>query len=354
MVVVLFGVARVAYAAQPPQGISWKEDIQSGKTEAGSRKVPIMMYVAGDNANTETLSKTMQDTRVIRMLRHFVCVFVSQSYNLQKFQMSYVPWIGATPQTTHTPPILIFGDPAGNPRQEYRIEGKGLGPDELLAHLEKVLKALAPEEAKMATDESLKSMTFEEYLKRLKISLDFLKDNLSVDMLVQFQEEVKSALQVCEYLKQKLGKLKNGDDKTRATDSLKAIQNYLQKLAKFKGKEKEKEEYEGYIKKAHEYFDDLSRMIATIESVKETVTVKALPNSAKVSAGEQIKSDIEKLEGVLDVSFEVTDETVEVQKVKHKVIVFRITCEKGKDIKQEIERILAKHGYKANWTQQGK
>ncbi|MCX7704475.1 MAG: hypothetical protein N2234_10355 [Planctomycetota bacterium] len=344
----------VLYAHPPPKGIDWKDEIQAGKTEASSRKVPIMMYVAGDNANSEALSQSMQDPKVVRMLRHFACVFVSQSHNLQKFQQSYVPWIGATPQTTHTPPVLIFGDPAGNPRQEYRVEGKSLKVEELLAHLEKVLRSLAPEEAKLATEESLKTMTLLEHCKRLELSLEFLEKNLSAEMLVQFQEEIRSALHTLDSLEGKLKRLKGGDAKVKAIEKLKELEKTFQKLSKYKGTEKEKKEYDNYIKKAREHFDSLVEIVKRVEGDKEVMCFKAVPRSKKVSREEEVKSALEKIEKVIEVSFERTEETVDVEGEKKRVSIFRVTCEKGKVSRSEIAQVLDKCGYEVRWVEEEK
>jgi len=339
----------IAFAHNPPPGIDWKEDLPSGKTEAASRKLPIMMYVADDNAGSTTMSASLQDPKVTRMLRHFVCVFVSKSYKLPNFQRSYVPWIAATPQTTFSAPLLIFGDASGNAKQEYRIDGKSLGAAELLAHLEKVLRALAPDEAKKATGQGLKSMNLGEFCERLDISVTFLESNLVKEKLTLFMQELESALETCKYLKPKLRKIKDKETQKKATAHFKELESYLKKLAKYRGKEKDTEKYEGYLKKAREALDGLTEEIKNIKIETDTLSCRAVPRNKKPSAHEDLKTELEKLDFVVEVSLEETDETVKVQGEEFTITVFTITCEKGKASRVKMERVFKKFGYLPKW-----
>jgi hypothetical protein len=346
--------ASVALAHSPPPGIDWKEDLPAGKLEAASRKLPIMMYVADDNAGSKAMTASLQDPKVTRMLRHFVCVFVSRSHKLPNFQRSYVPWIAATPQTTFQPPLLVFGDSAGNAKQEYRIEGKSLGATELLAHLEKVLKALAPDEAKKATGQGLKSMNLGEFCERLDISVTFLENNLVKEKLILFLQEVSSALETCKYLKPKLRKIKDKEKRKEATGHFKKLENSLKKLAKYRGKEKDDEKYEGYLKEAREALESLATAVKSIKIETDTLTCRAVPRNKKPSSQDDLKSELEKLDYVTKVSLEETEETVKVQGEEFKITVFTITCEKGKASKSKIERLFKKSGYLAKWKKADK
>lgn len=352
VLVLLFAVASIAQGASPPPGIDWKEDLQSGKAAGAARKTAIMMFVADDGAASTALAKSMQDPKVMRMLRHFVCVFVSRSYNLQKFQQSYVPWIAATPQTTFQPPLLVFGGPDGNARQEYRISGKSLKPAELLLHLEKVLRALAPNEAKTATSAGLKSMTLAEYCARLDHSVSFLEANLTREKLALFMQEVQSALDTCKFLKAKLRRMKDKAKQAQANKHSKDLEKYLKKLARYRGKEKEQEKYEGYLEKTREALNGVTTAVENQVIETELLNCKAVPRSKKPGSLDALKSDLEKLDCVVEVSYEETDETVKVQGEEFKIAVFAVNFEKGKVKKFDVEKTFKKHNYRAKWVKE--
>ncbi len=354
VIILLLGAASAAFAQSPPPGIDWKEDLPTGKQEAAARKLPIIMYVADNNANSQTISASLQDPKVTRMLRHFVCVYVARNYKLPNFQRSYVPWIAATPQTTHQSPLLIFGDAAGNAKQEYRIEGKSLGAKELLSHLEKVLRALAPDEAKKATGAGLKSMDLGEFCERLDISVTFLKNNLVKEKVALFLQEVESALETCKYLKLKLRKIKDSKQQKDATEHFKKFESSLKKLAKFRGKEKENAQFEEYLKEAREALDGMAAVIKNIKLETDTLVCHAVPRDKKPSSHDDLKTELEKLDYVVEVSLEQTDETVKVQGEEFKVTAFTITCEKGKASKPKLERLFRKYGYLAKWKKEDK
>lgn len=347
-------LTQAAFAHNPPPGIDWKEDLPSGKTEAAAKKLPIMMYVADDNANSTTMSQSLQDPKVTRMLRHFVCVFVSRSYKLPNFQRSYVPWIGATPQTTHSAPLLIFGDASGNANQDYRVEGKSLGAAELLVHLEKVLKVLAPDAAKNATGEGLRSMSLGEFCQRLDASVTFLENNLVPEKLTLFLQEVKSALETCKFLKPKLRKIKDKPLQTQALGHHKELEKHLKDLASYRGREKEQEKFEALVAKAREALTEMTSAIGDIKIETETLTCRAEPRSTKPGSREELQAELEKLDYVQSISIEETSETVKVRGEELAVAVFAITCEKGKASRSELERLFRKHGYNAKWLKPDK
>lgn len=347
--VMLVLIASGAYALNPPKGVAWRDDLQTGKAEAAARRVPIMMYVAGDDPNSTTTSQSLQDPKIIRMLRNFACVFISKSHNQQKYQASYVPWIGVTPQTTHSPPVLIFGDPAGKVHQEYRKEGKPLKPAEVLAHLEKVLRSLAPKKARALRGETLKTMTLPEYCKRIEGSQAFIEESLSPEKVALVRMEAGAGLDTCKYLKKKLNKIKDKKKKAEAFKYSRILEKYLKKLVKYKGREKDQDKYEEYVEKAREALDDLKSVIESIKVETETLKYKAVPRRKGAGADDALRSDLEKLGHVTQVTFEKTEESAKVDGTELKVSVFTITCERDTVKKADIEKVFKKHGYEGLW-----
>jgi len=235
-------LSTVAYAqVSPPKGMTWKTTADEGKTEAAKRNVPILIFVGDAAGTSQQLSKNLEDASVIRLLNHFACVYLAKDYDKSKFQLSYVPWIGATPQTSHRPPVLIFGDSKGNPRAEFRVDGKPLSVSELTAHLHKVLTALAPAEGQKTKIETLEQSKFAELLKMLDDSMGILDTNLSESTLTAYKEELPWTGTIAKYAESKSSKeIKDKDAKKKASGLFGDLKKHLSALEKFKGKDPDK------------------------------------------------------------------------------------------------------------------
>lgn len=349
--VLLVVITSVAYSQSPPKGIDWKDNILAGGRDATSRHIPIMMFVAEDDAGTQAMSTNLEDPKVTSMLKHFACVFISRSRDEHAWRQAFVPWMVPNAAATYATPLLVFGDPQGKPRQEYRIEGGKLKVEELLKHLEKVLKELAPDEAKAIMAEELKALPLHEICKRLSDSVTFLEKNLSSETRVQFTEEVRSAIETCKFVKERLVELKDKEKQAQATERLKDLEKHLKELAKFTGKEKdkEKEKYGDYLKKAREAVDGLTSLIPVPPIEMETLVCKAIPLAKQVATVYELEYALKKIEFVKEVSFEKTNETFKVEEVEYKISVFTITYQKGKVKKEDIEKVFKEHYYEAKW-----
>lgn len=236
-----FLVASTAFAqVGPPKGMTWKTSAEEGKTEASKRSVPMLMYVGDAGGTSGTLTKSLEDAAVIRILNHFACVYVASAYDKPKFQSSYVPWIGATPQTTHRAPILIFGDSKGNPHPEFRSEGKPLTVSELTALLNKALSALAPAEGAKTKIETLEASKFSELVKMLDDSLGVLETNCADSTLTAFKEELSWTGNIVKYTETKSKDIKDKDAKKKASSQFADLKKILAALEKFKGKDADK------------------------------------------------------------------------------------------------------------------
>jgi hypothetical protein len=240
-VVSLF-VASAAYAqASPPKGITWKTTADEGKSEASKKNVPLLIYVGDASGTSQELNKSFEDAVVQRLLAHFACVYLARDYDKTKFQQSYVPWIGATPQTTHRAPVLIFGDSKGNPRAEFRVDGKPLSVSELTAHLNKVLTALAPAEGQRSKIETLEASKLSDLLALLDTSMGVLDTNLSDSGLNAFKEELPWTETICKYVETKSSKeVKDKDAKKKVSGLCADLKKSLASLEKFKGKDPDK------------------------------------------------------------------------------------------------------------------
>ncbi len=222
-----------------------------GKTEAAKRNVPLLIYVGDAGGTSQQLTKSFEDPAVVRILSHFACVYLAKDYDKSKFQLSYVPWIGATPQTSHRPPVLIFGDPKGNARAEFRVDGKPLTVNELSAHLNKVLAAIAPAEGQRSKIETLEAAKYADLLKMLGDSLGTLENNLSETSLTAFSEELQWAGNIVKYAESKLAKeIKDKDAKKKAAGLFGDLKKLHSQLAKFKGKDPDK--FKEHLSKARE------------------------------------------------------------------------------------------------------
>jgi len=232
--------AASAHAQTPPIGPLWKYTAADGKTEAASKSMPILIFVAGNDANSQTISKSFSDPAVVRLTKHFACVFLGKDYDKGKFQQSYVPWIGPTPQTSHSPPCLIFGDSQGNPRADLRSEGKGLSAADLAKHLQKALDLLAPEGSLKAKIERLEASKLAEIVKTLEESLTALDSKLSETTIEDYKTELDWASLVSKYVDPKQKEIKDKEARSAAAKALKDLKKALTDLGKFRGKDVDK------------------------------------------------------------------------------------------------------------------
>lgn len=230
----------LVWGQTPPVGPTWKRTAVEGKADASSKGVPILIFVAGSDPNSQTMSKSFEDTAVVRLTRHFACVFLSKDYDRTNFQQSYVPWIGPTPQTTHSPPCLIFGDAQGNPRAELRVEGKGFSPAELAKHLQKALDVLAPGQSVKAKIEALEAATLAGIVKTLNESLTTLEAKLTENTVDEFKEELAWASLVARYVEPKLKGIKDREARAEAGKALKDLKKAVSDLGRYRGKDTDK------------------------------------------------------------------------------------------------------------------
>jgi hypothetical protein len=347
--ILLVLLTSVAYSQTPPKGINWKNTIQSARTDATSRHIPIMMFVAQDDQGTIDMTTSLEEPEVTAMLKHFVCVFISRDHDPNSFWNAFVPWIVPHKRAQYRTPLLVFGDEKGRPFQEYRIEGVTPKPEELLKHLEKVLKALAPNEAKTVIAEKFKAMPLHEICKYLSDSISFLEKNLSSETQTQFVDEARASIETCKSLKDRLGELTDKEKQAQATERLKEIQKNLKELARFTGKEKEKEKFVECLKKAREAVDALTSLFPPLPIETETLMCKAIPTAQQVATIYELEYGLKQLKFVTKVSFEKTDEDFKVGNTGFKIAIFTITCDKNKMKKDEIEKVFQEHGYEAKW-----
>jgi hypothetical protein len=223
----------------PPKGVTWKNTLADGKKEAATRKMPILMFVGG-GANGATLAKNLEDPKIVEFLKYFVCVFVSRDYNLSNFQSSYVPWIGATPQTRFSPPCLIFGDKDGNAQQQFRLEGKAPSVNELIKHFEKVMQVLTPENSQKAKLKKLVKATAAEAVEFLAEPLEGIGEKLEEGDRDGVKEELKWAGTVLGYVEKKFKKIKDSKDRKKAAGLVKAMKRQFTLLKRSRGTDTER------------------------------------------------------------------------------------------------------------------
>jgi hypothetical protein len=225
---------------KPPTGSIWKDTLDAAKADGKRRGVPVLLYVAADDGTSKSMTQALEDVAAVRVLRHFACAFVSRDYDKPKFQAAYVPWIGKTADTTHRPPLLVFGDAQGTVKQEYRVEGKSLSTAEIAKHLEKVLAALAPAEMQLYRGGVLEKASLSDLVPLLEDSLDQIEGALAPERLVGFREETAWAGKIVKSAEGKLKELKEKEDRDAATARLKELKEQIGQLEKYKGKDDEK------------------------------------------------------------------------------------------------------------------
>jgi hypothetical protein len=210
--------------------MKWLDSAAAAGRDAASRGTPIFLVVVENDANARAITAVLEDAAVIRVLRHFSCAFLSRFRDRNMFEASYIPWIGATADTPFYAPALIFGEPGGKPRPEYRMEGKVPPASELIRHLERVLKDLAPAEAQKGRAAELGSATLQDLLARLADSCSFLADQARPDRATAFREEAAWAAQIASCLDGAGRKHKSRSVRRRAADNLGRIKRALDSL----------------------------------------------------------------------------------------------------------------------------
>lgn len=215
----------------PPKGHSWNDAIDAAKKDAESRGVPLLVYVGSDDVVSKSMHEAMEKPEIVSRLKHFACLFLSNKNDPTKFRAAYDPWVAPKGQSTPPKaPILSFGNPKGEVQAGYRVEGKKVTVEELAAHLNKVLVALAPAEAARAKIQSLEAASLPDVLQALRSSLDVLESNLSADGLAAYREEQAWSEQIVKTLEQKVKGNKE------ATADLKSLKKLVTGLDKFTGK----------------------------------------------------------------------------------------------------------------------
>jgi hypothetical protein len=250
---------------KPPKGTNWKDTLDAAKSDASSRKAPIFLYSYDKGYDDAVkLNQALEDPKVVAVLKVFSCCFLSRDYNFDKFQHSYIPWIGSSASAQYTPPLMVFGDSKGNAAQEFRVEGKSMDTDQLLEHLFKVLNKLAPDKVENARYEVLLLNTLAELQKKLEDSLKTLDDNLSADKVNVFQDELKNTDLYFRVYSAKVEGLKDKKARTEAWKHIGEMKKLLEKLPKFKGKDIPN--FKANLDKAKE---SLAAAAKALEGVKE-------------------------------------------------------------------------------------
>lgn len=222
--------------AKPPKGAVWKTSVAEGKAEARKRGVPMIVFVAAEDGS-QSLCDTLADAGVVRMLKHFSCVYLSKGYNRSEFQSNYAPWVAKTTADSHRPPLLVFGTPGGEVAADHRSEGRSPGADDLVKHLDQALKALAPAEHSKAKGETLSKATLAEHGDFLEDAADRIEDSLAPDTVAALSEELAWALRVVKSAEGKLASVKDKPTREAAAARLKDVKARLGELAKYKGKD---------------------------------------------------------------------------------------------------------------------
>lgn len=256
------GISAFAQATAP-KGTSWKDSLEEGKKDASGLKAPVLMFAFDKNSDdANKLIKSFEDPKVSAVLKVFVCVFVSRDGDLNKFQLSYVPWIGSSASATYNPPLVVFGDSKGNVHQDLRLEGKYLDPAALLEHLYKAIGALAPEKLDAAKSEILNITPLPELVSSLGESFGKLGDSLTADKVNPFQEELKNAQLIAAAVGKKLEGLKDTKEKkfkTQGMSHFNAMKKSFEKLSNFKGKSLDV--FKGHLDKAKEAFEAIKQIV---------------------------------------------------------------------------------------------
>jgi hypothetical protein len=238
--------------AAPPKGTTWKDTADAGKSEASSKGLPLLIFVVQNNSSCQSTCQAMEDPKIAAILKSFVCVFLSRDYDKAKFQSSYVPWIGPTPQTTHRVPLLIFADSKGNAQQGLRSEGKSMTVADLEKHLNKVLDTVAPERAAQNRQAALAAAKLSENCGTLDESLSEAEANMSSDKLTAYRQELEWLGSVLTSIEIKIKEIKDKKERDKANPLLKDLKKQAAALEKYRGKEKELEPAKAALAKARE------------------------------------------------------------------------------------------------------
>lgn len=74
------GASAAMPQAKPPKGAVWKNSVSDGKSDAKKRGIPMLVFVAGEDGSP-SMTETMADPAVVKLLKHFSCVYLSKGYN---------------------------------------------------------------------------------------------------------------------------------------------------------------------------------------------------------------------------------------------------------------------------------
>jgi hypothetical protein len=251
----------IAFAqTAPPKGTTWKDTLDAGKSDASSRKTPIVMFVFDKSYDKSVqMYKAFEDVKVAAVLKSFSCVCVSRDFDAAKMRQSYIPWIAAQASSNYDPPVVAFGNSKGDMAPEFRLEGKVLSAEELVEHLLKVLNKLAPEKVEAARTDMLMLAPMADLVKMLEDAMGKLSDNLNADKVNVFQDELKNTQGVARVLGMKLDGLKDKKLKPEAHKQAGILDKELEKLVKFKGKDVPG--YKPHLDKAKEALDAIKKIV---------------------------------------------------------------------------------------------
>jgi hypothetical protein len=224
--------------AAPPKGVPWKDTIAAGKGDAASRKVPIVLLVHDKSVeDSEQTRQAFEDPKVQAILKNFACIYLSRDFDRNKFELNYIPWVGAQAGAQYFPPLLVFADSKGNLLQEFRTEGKRLLRDDLAELLLKVVAKAAPEKLESVHYELLLLSTRSELFAVIEKSFDPIKEHLSGKATGALQDDLKTIAVAVRVLGVKLDAL---DDRKAKSASVKRFDEFrkgLEKLNRYKPKE---------------------------------------------------------------------------------------------------------------------
>jgi hypothetical protein len=242
----------------PPKAGTWKDTIDKAKSEAASRRLPILLFVADKTDVSKQLVANFENPELAVVLKFFVGCFLHPDVSNANIRAAYVPWIGSNASEMYQPPLITFGDWKGNPRQEFRQEAKLLPPAELRALLEKALRAIAPESADQCKLEEVRLSKLPRHVEHIETSLGAAKEALTKETAESFRKELEWTNAIVKLAEPKFGEWKDKEKKDQARKALKELGKKLGALGTFRGRDLEK--FQGYLQEAEALLGELKAL----------------------------------------------------------------------------------------------
>lgn len=252
-------LAILALAPQdPPKAGVWKDTIEKAKSEAASRRLPLLLFVADKTDVSKQLVANFEHPDLAVVLKFFVGCFLHPDVSNANIRAAYVPWIGSNASEMYQPPLITFGDSKGNPRQEFRQEAKLLSPPDLRELLEKALRSISPETADQYRLEEVRASKLPSHVEHIEKSLAAAKDVLTKETQESFRKELEWTNAIVKLAEPKFGDLKEKEKKDQARKALKELGKKLGALGTFRGRDVEK--FESYLKEAEALVGELKAL----------------------------------------------------------------------------------------------